>query len=203
MSRFLPVLIACALPAVALAAPETYVIDPAHSYPHFTVNHMGMTNIHGRFDKINGTIVLDRAAHTGQMEIKIDTASVTTGDARHEPGSYAAKNYGPRSRDEMLRTSDFFNVAEFPEANYKSSKLNFNGDMLESIDGTLTLLGVSKPLKLTVTSYKCGANPYTKKDMCGAEATTQFKRSDFGMKTFVGPISDEVKMSFGIEAYKE
>jgi polyisoprenoid-binding protein YceI len=203
MSRFLPVLIACAVPAVALAASETYVIDPAHSYPNFTVNHMGMSNIHGRFDKMNGTIVLDRAAHTGQLDVKIDTASITTGDAKHEPGSYAAKNYGPRSRDEMLRTADFFNVAEFPEASYKSTKLHFNGDMLESIDGTLTLLGVSKPLKLTVISYKCGPNPYTKKDMCGAEATTQFKRSDFGMKTFVGPISDEVKMSFGIEAYKE
>lgn len=203
MPRFLPLLLACALPAAAFAAPETYVIDPVHSYPNFTVNHIGMTNIHGRFDKMNGTIVLDRAAHTGQMDIKIETASVTTGDLKHEPGSYALKNYGPRSRDDHLRTADFFNVAEFPEATYKSSKLNFNGDVLESVDGTLTLLGVSKPVKLTVTSYKCAVNPYTKKDMCGAEATTQFKRSDFGMKTFVGPIGDEVKMSFGIEAYKE
>jgi polyisoprenoid-binding protein YceI len=203
MPRLLPALMACALPAFALAAPETYVIDPVHSYPNFTINHIGMTNIHGRFDKMSGTIVLDRAARTGQIEVKIETASVTTGDLKHEPGSYALKNYGPRSRDDHLRTADFFNVAEFPEATYKSSKFNFNGDTLESIDGTLTLLGVSKPVKLAVSSFKCQVNPYVKKDMCGAEATTQFKRSDFGMKTFVGPISDEVKMSFGIEAYKE
>jgi polyisoprenoid-binding protein YceI len=203
MARLFPLLIACAVPVAALAAPETYVVDPAHSFPNFTITHIGMTNIHGRFDKMSGTIVIDRAAKTGQLEMKIETASVTTGDAKHEPGSYALKNYGPRSRDEMLRTGDFFNVAEFPEAVYKSSKFNFNGDALESIDGTLTLLGVSKPLRLTVTSFKCQPNPYSKKDMCGAEATTQFKRSDFGMKTFVGPISDEVKMTFGVEAYKE
>jgi polyisoprenoid-binding protein YceI len=203
MARLSSLLIAWAIPVAALAAPETYVVDPAHSYPNFTITHIGMTNIHGRFDKMSGTIVIDRAAKTGQLEMKIETASVTTGDAKHEPGSYALKNYGPRSRDEMLRTGDFFNVAEFPEAVYKSSKFNFNGDALESIDGTLTLLGVSKPLRLTVTSFKCQPNPYSKKDMCGAEATTQFKRSDFGMKTFVGPISDEVKMTFGVEAYKE
>jgi polyisoprenoid-binding protein YceI len=203
MARLSSLLIAWAIPVAAFAAPETYVVDPAHSYPNFTITHIGMTNIHGRFDKMSGTIVIDRAAKTGQLEMKIETASVTTGDAKHEPGSYALKNYGPRSRDEMLRTGDFFNVAEFPEAVYKSSKFNFNGDALESIDGTLTLLGVSKPLRLTVTSFKCQPNPYSKKDMCGAEATTQFKRSDFGMKTFVGPISDEVKMTFGVEAYKE
>jgi polyisoprenoid-binding protein YceI len=203
MARLFPLLIACAVPVAALAAPETYVVDPAHSFPNFTITHIGMTNIHGRFDKMSGTIVLDRASRTGQLDVKIETASVSTGDAKHEPGSYALRNYGPRSRDEMLRGADYFNVAEFPEAVYKSSRLNFNGDALESIDGTLTLLGVSKPLKLTVTSFKCLPNPYTKKDMCGAEAVAQFKRSDFGMKTLVGPISDEVKMTLGVEAYKE
>lgn len=203
MSRLLSALLVCAVPAAAIAAPETYVLDVVHSYPHFTVTHLGMSTVHGRFDKMSGKIVLDRAAKSGELEARIETASVNTGDAKHEPGSWAAKSYGPRSRDELVRSADFFNVAEFPEATYKSSKFNFNGDVLESIDGTLTLLGVSKPVKLTVTAFKCGPNPFNKKDMCGADAVTQFKRSDFGMKAVLGAVSDEVKMSFDIEAYKE
>ena len=202
MSRLLTLLIACAVPA-AIAAPDTYLIDPVHSFPYFSVGHLGMSTLRGRFDRMGGKIVMDRAARTGELEVKIETASITTADAKHEAGSWAARNYGPRSRDEHLRTADFFNVAEFPEATYKSSKFNFNGDTLESVDGTLTLLGVTKPVKLTVSAFKCAPHPFTKKDMCGADAAAQFKRSDFGMKTFIGPVSDEVKLAFNIEAYKE
>ena len=196
-------LLALAIPAAAAAAPETYVVDPVHSFTHFTVSHLGMSTIGGRFDRMSGKIVLDRAAKSGEVDIAVDAASINTGDAKHEAGSWAAKNYGPRSRDEHLRTADFFNVAEYPQVNYKSTKLHFNGDTLESVDGTLTLLGVSKPVKLTVTAYRCAPNPFTKKDMCGADAVAQIKRSDFGMKTFVGPVSDEVKLTFDLEAYKE
>jgi len=203
MSHLKTALFACLLPMGAVAAPETYGIDPVHSFPHFSLSHLGMSTITGRFDRMSGKITLDRAAKTGALDVKVDTASVTTGDAKHEAGSWAAKNYGPRSRDEHLRTADFFNVAEFPEAIYKGTKFNFNGDNLESIDGTLTLLGVSKAAKLTVTTFKCAPHPFTKKDMCGADAVTSIKRSDFGMKTMVGPISDEVKLSFNIESYKE
>jgi len=196
-------LLACIVPVAAAAAPETYLVDPVHSFTHFTVGHLGMSTIGGRFDRMSGKIVLDRAGKSGEVDIAVDAASINTGDAKHEAGSWAAKNYGPRSRDEHLRTADFFNVAEFPQVTYKSTKLHFNGDTLESVDGTLTLLGVSKPVKLTVTAYKCAPNPFTKKDMCGADAVAQIKRSDFGMKTFVGPVSDEVKLTFDLEAYKE
>jgi len=203
MSHLKTVVLACLLPISAVAAPETYAIDPVHSFPHFSLNHLGMSTITGRrFDRMSGRITLDREARSGTLEVKVDTASLTTGDARHEPGSWAAKNYGPRSRDEHLRTADFFNVAEFPEALYRGTKFNFNGDNLESIDGTLTL-GVSKPVKLAVTFFKCGPHPFTKKDMCGADAVASTKRSEFGMKTMVGPLSDEVKLSFNIEAFKE
>lgn len=203
MTRIHTALALAVLPLAAAAAPETYVIDAVHSYPHFAINHLGMSTLHGRFDKMSGKITLDRAAKAGALEVKIDTASLTTGDAKHEPGSAAFKAYGPRSRDEHLRSADFFNVAEFPEASYKSTKFNFNGDALESVEGQLTLLGVTKPVKLTLSALKCAPHPFSKKEMCGADAAAQFKRSDFGMKTFVGPISDEVKLSFNIEAYKE
>ncbi len=203
MSHLKIALLACLAPLSVLAAPQTYAIDPVHSFPNFTINHLGMTTIHGRFDKMSGKIVLDTAARTGTIDVKIETASVNTGDARHEAGSWAAKTYGPRSRDEHLRTADFFNSAEFPEMLYKSTKLNFSGDALQSVEGNLTLLGVTKPVKLNVTSFKCGPHPFNKKPMCGAYAEGSIKRTDFGVKFGVPAISDEVKLAIGIEAYPE
>lgn len=203
MSRLSIAALALAVPLATLGAPQTYSIDPVHSYPHFSLAHMGMSTIHGRFDRMAGKIVLDAAAKTGSMEIKIDTASVSTGDAKHEPGSYAAKNYGPRSRDEHLRSADFFNTAEFPEMVYKSTQLHFNGEALESVDGTLTLLGVTKPVKLHVVSFKCGPNPFNKKPMCGATAEAAIKRSDFGMKTWLPAVGDDIKVSISVEAYQD
>ena len=196
MPRLSRVLLACVIaPLSAMAAPTTYVIDPLHSFPNFTVNHLGMTTIHGRFDKMAGKIVFDPAAKTGSLEAKIATASVTTGDAKRADGT--------RSRDEHLRTPDFFNSSEFPEMVYKSTKFNFNGEALESVEGTLTMVGVTKPVKLTVVSFKCAPHPFSKKPMCGADAEASIKRTDFGVKFGVPAISDEVKLTFSVEAYPE
>ncbi len=203
MSRLSTTLLACLLPVSAFAAPETYLIDVVHSFPNFSVTHLGVTTMQGRFDRMSGKITLDRAAKTGSLEAKVDTASLSTGTSKHEPGSWAAKTYGPRSRDEELRSVTFFNVAEFPDATYKSSKFNFNGDNLESVEGSFTLLGVTKPLKLNVTAFKCMPHPFFKKDMCVANAATSFMRSDYGMKTYIGLVSDEVKLTFSVEAWKE
>ena len=189
-------LLACVfVPLSTMAAPTTYVMDPLHSFPNFTVNHLGMTTIHGRFDKMVGKIVLDQAAKTGSIEAKITTASVNTGDAKRADGT--------RARDEHLRTADFFNSSEFPEMVYKSTKFNFNGDVLESVDGNLTLVGVTKPVKLTVVAFKCAPHPFSKKPMCGADAEASIKRTDFGVKFGVPAISDDVKLTFSIEAYPE
>ena len=182
-------------PLSALAAPQTYMIDPTHSYPNFRVNHLGMATLMGQFEKMTGKVVFDQAAKTGSLEVKIPTATVSTGDGKRADGA--------RSRDDHLRAADFFNSAEFPEMTYKSTKFNFNGDNLESIEGTLTLLGVSKPVKLTVASFKCGPHPFTKKPMCGADVEGAIKRTDFGMKFGVPAISDEVKLMIGVEAYPE
>lgn len=149
----------------------------------------------GRFERMTGKVSIDRAAKTGSLEVKIATASISTGDAKRTDGA--------RSRDEHLRAADFFNAAEFPEMVYKSTKFNFAADKLESVDGNLTLLGVTKPVKLVVTSFNCGANPMSKKDMCGADVSGSLKRTDFGMKYGVPAIGDEVKLTINVEAYKE
>ncbi len=195
MSHLSTALVALVFPLSALAAPATYVIDPLHSFPNFTINHLGMSTIHGRFDKMTGTITLDQAAKTGSLEAKIASASVNTGDAKHTDGT--------RSRDEHLRTADFFNSAEFPDVVFKSTKFNFKGDDVESVDGTLTMLGVTKPVKLGVTAFKCAPHPFNKKPMCGADVSTSIKRTDWGMKFGVPGISDDVKLTISIEAYPQ
>lgn len=187
----------------AVAAPQTYVLDPTHTQPNFIINHFGMSQLYGRFDDVAGKVVLDQAARAGNLEIRIKTASINTGIQKYEPGSLANRMQGARSRDDHLRTADFFNVAEFPEMIYRSTKLNFNGDNVESVEGNLTLLGVTKPLKLQVTSFRCGPHPFNKKQMCGANVEGSLKRTEFGMKFAVPAVADEVKLVIGLEGYLE
>lgn len=195
MNRLSQLLLMLLAPLPVFATAVTYTIDPLHSFPNFTVNHLGMTNIHGRFDRMTGKIVFDQQGRTGSMEIKVQTASVNTGDARRTDGA--------RSRDEHLRSTDFFNSAEYPEMTFKSTRLNFSGDRLESVDGTLTLLGVTKPMNLKVTSFNCGPHPFSKKPMCGAYVEGTMKRTDFGMKFGVPAVADDIKLTISVEAYPE
>jgi polyisoprenoid-binding protein YceI len=161
------------------------------------VLHLNTTVIRGRFDKTSGKIALDTAAKSGTVELKVETASLTTGDND--------KGARPRSRDEHLRSPDFFNVAEFPTMSYKGKATKFNGEHPAMIEGELTLLGVTKPVNLTVERWNCGPDPRTqgKRYFCGGNATGSFKRSDFGMKFIVGPVSDEVKLWLSVEAFRD
>ena len=195
MSRLAIALLAAALPLSALAAPENYTIDPVHTHPHWEVNHFGVSNWRGLFGKSAGKFMIDHAAKTASLEITVQTASVISGDS--DRGSR------PRTRDEHLRTPDFFNVAEFPTMTYKSTSVKFNGDNPGTIEGNLTLLGVTKPLALHVENWICKPNPYNKKEMCGGNASGSFKRSDFGMKFGLPAVGDEVKLWIQVEGYKD
>ena len=195
MSRLAIAWLAIALPLTAVAAPENYTIDPTHTYPHWEVNHLGVSNWRGQFGKSAGKFMIDRAAKAGSVEIAVQTASVVSGD--NDKGSR------PRSLDEHLRTPDFFNVAEYPTMIYKSTGVKFNGDNPGTIEGNLTLLGVTKPLVLHVENWKCQPNPFTKKEMCGGNASGSFKRSDFGMKFGLAAVGDEIKLWIQIEGYKD
>lgn len=186
-SLFTALLLTFALPLPVMAA-DSYTVDPAHTYPHFSISHMGFSTMHGRFDSSSGKITLDSAAKTGTVDIAIDASSVSTGFAK---------------RDNHLKSPDFFNAAEFPTISYKSSSIKFKGETPASVPGSLTLLGVTKPVTLTIDSFKCGTNPMNKKEECGAAATAQIKRSDFGMKAFLPGVGDDVKLEFEIEAYKD
>jgi polyisoprenoid-binding protein YceI len=195
MTHTSTLLLALLLPLGASAAPETYNLDPTHTVPNFSVQHLGMSTVWGHFERSTGKVVLDRAAKSGSIEVRIPTATISTGDAKRPDGR--------RTRDDHLRAPDFFNVAEFPEMVFKSSRLAFEGDKLQSVEGMLTLLGVTKPVTLTVTSFNCGPNPGNKKAMCGADLVGSIKRSEFGMKYGVPLVSDDVKLFIAVEGYRE
>ena len=187
--------VAAALPLAAGAAPENYTFDPYHTFVNFSVDHLGMSTLHGRFNKTAGKMVVDPAAKTGSLEITIETASIDTGD-----GDKAAR---PRSRDDHLRLADFFNSAEFPRMTYKSTGAKFSGDNPTELEGQATMLGVTRPVTLKVERWKCGANPMSKKAMCGGNASGSIKRSDFGMKFGIPALGDEVRLMVEFEAYKD
>jgi len=170
------------------AATESYTLDPTHTYPHFTVSHLGFSSMHGRFDRTSGRFTIDRAARTGSVEAIIETASLST---------------GLQKRDDHLRSPDFFNTAEFPQAIYKSIAVRFNGDTPAMVEGNLTLLGVTRPVTLTIVAFKCGINPMNKKAMCGIDANANLKRSDFGMKYALPGVGDDLKLTLEVEAYKD
>lgn len=186
---------AAALPFAAGAQTESYKIDPIHSFPHFGVDHFGVSTIWGRFEKMNGTFTIDRAGKKGSVDLTIDTATVNTGD--NDKGSR------PRSRDEHLRQADFFNVAEFPRMTYKSTNVKFAGDNPAEVEGQLTLLGVTKPVNLKIERWVCREHPMNKRPMCGGDASGSFKRSDFGMKFGVPAVGDEIRLKVNFEGYRE
>lgn len=188
-------LLAASLPLAAVAAPEHYTVDPLHTYPNFTVEHWGLSTMHGRFDKTGGKFTIDRAAKTGSAELTIETASVTTGDN--------VRGNRPRARDEHLRQADFFNATEFPTITFKSTKVNFGAELPTSVEGNLTLSGVTKPVTLTFERFKCAKNPFNQKDRCGGNAVAKFKRSDFGMKTAIPAVGDEIAMNIEFEGDKD
>jgi polyisoprenoid-binding protein YceI len=144
---------------------------------------------------MGGKITIDRAAKKGALELAIETASVSTGD--NDRGAR------PRSRDEHLRNADFFNVAEFPRMTYKATEVTFNGDSPAEIAGQLTLLGVTRPVTLKIGRWVCKDHPFSKKPMCGGEASGVLKRTDFGMKYGVPAVGDEIRIVVGFEAYRD
>jgi len=99
--------------APALAAPETYFVDSNHTYPRFSYNHFGYSTQLSRFDKTTGTVVFDKAAKTGAVDIVIDTKSVATGSAAF---------------NEHIQGEDFLDTAKYPTATFKSTKVIFEGD---------------------------------------------------------------------------
>ena len=177
-----------AISTASFAAPETFNVEPTHTYPRFEYSHFGYSNQVQRFDKTSGRIVLDRAAKSGSVDVTSDAKSINTG--------YALFN-------QHIQAEDYFHTEKFPAISFKSTSVKFDGDKPVAIEGTLTIKGVSKPVTLTVTSFHAMPHPMLKKDAIGANASTTVKRSDFNMGKNVPYVSDEVKISIAVEAIKD
>src|SRR5215813_1675568 len=152
------------------AAVDTYSVDLGHTHPSYEISHFGWSTQRGRFDNVTGTIVLDRAAKAGSVDVRIEVSSVSTGVSK---------------LDEHLKSEDFFDAAKYPTISFKSSKIVFNADAPSSVPGEMTILGVTKPVTLNVTHFSCGQHPMLKKEVCGAEGRATIKRSEFGMSKFL------------------
>jgi polyisoprenoid-binding protein YceI len=194
MRKTLVALVVAAVPLTAGAA-DTYTIDPTHASELFAVEHLGLSTVHGRFDKFAGKFSIDRTAKKGDVELAIDTTSVNTND--NDKGSRQ------RSRDEHLRSADFFNAAEFPKMTYKSTNVVFSGDNPTTVEGNLTLLGVTKPVALKVDRFKCNPATATAKERCGGDATGKVKRSDFGMTRGIPQVGDDLILTISFEGNKD
>jgi polyisoprenoid-binding protein YceI len=190
---------ALATPLAAAAQAENYVIDPFHTVPYWETDHLGFATMRGRFDRATGKFSIDRTAKAGSLEVVIQTNTLSTGDTDREGR--------PRTRDEHLRTPDFFNVQEFPTMTFKSTRVVFKGEDPEVIEGNLTLLGVTKPMNLKIIRWKCGPDSIRtqgKRYQCGGNATGSFKRTDFGMK-FGAPtaVGDEVSLWMSFYGFRQ
>jgi polyisoprenoid-binding protein YceI len=172
----------------ALAADNTYTTDPNHTFVRFSYSHFGYTTQLSRFDTVSGSINFDAAAKTGDADITVDTRSVST-------GSKIFNNH--------IQDADFLDTEKFPTATFKSTKFVFDGDKPSAVEGNLTLKGITKPVTLKITSFKCMPHPMTKKEACGADATTTLKRTDFNMGKYAPYVGDEVTVSIAVEASKK
>ena len=181
-------LLASAISLPALAAPETFAIEGTHTYPRFSYSHFGYSTQLSRFDKTTGTIVFDKAAKTGTVDIVIDTKSVNTGFATF---------------NEHIQGEDFLDTAKYPTATFKSTKVVFEGDKPVAVEGNLTLKGVTRPVTLTVTSFQAMPHPMMKKDAIGANAWTVVKRSEFNAGKYAPYVGDEVRIDIAVEAIKQ
>jgi len=163
----LPAAVLGLIAGVASAATATYQIDPGHTYPSFEADHFGGLSVwRGKFDKSSGTITLDKDKGTGTVDITVDTDSI---------------DFGHPKLNEHAKSAEMFDVAKFPTATYKGTLVGFKNGAPTAVDGTLTLHGVTKPVKLTIDSFKCIVSPMDKKEHCGADAKATINRADFGI----------------------
>ena len=185
--------IALITPASAHAQAGTWKIDPAHSAAEFSIRHMGLSNVHGRFGGVSGSITLDPADLTkSSVKATVDVTSVDT---------------GVTPRDTHLKSPDFFDVAKYPTMTFVSKSVAKSGDGY-AITGDLTMHGVTKQVVLAMDPSKEQTGMDGKLHR-GFDATTTIHRQDFGLvwsgtlKSGDSVLGDDVKVTLEVEAAKQ
>jgi polyisoprenoid-binding protein YceI len=160
-------MIGALLAATANAAPVTYAIDPNHTFPSFETDHMGGMSVwRGKFRSTSGNVILDAAAQTGTVNIVVDASSI---------------DFGLDKLNEHVKSAAMLDATKYPTATYIGKLTKFVEGAPTQVDGELTLHGITKPLTLTIRSFKCAINPIHKTETCGADAAGMFNRDDYGI----------------------
>lgn len=183
------VVIAASLPVAAQEVshdPATvqegsYSVEPAHTRVLFSVSHMGFTNYYGEFPNASGSLELKPKAIGGStLEIHIPTASVSTGNAK---------------LNGELASAQWLDAEQFPEIVFKAEKITSTGKNTANVEGALTLHGVTKPVTLAAKFHGAGVNVLDKKYTVGFDVSGKIRRSDFGVKTYLPLIGDELDLT--------
>lgn len=176
-TRQLTVLIVSLLGAPAWAA--TYRLDPDKTFPQFELDHLWMLTERGRFGRVQGSLEYDVARRSGSLEVVIDARSLDTGNDE---------------RDIALKGPSWFNVSRYPTISFRGQRFLFEQDRLTAIEGELTMLGTTRPMRLEIVRIQCGSSPVSNRRDCAADARGTLQRSRFGMRTGLPFIGDEVRL---------
>jgi len=163
----------------------TYRLDPAHGKITWSVTHFGFSTYIGQFSHVDATLKADpKAPAASSVQVTVDTGSLGT--------------LNP-ALDTHLKSKDFLDVAAFPTATFKSTKVTVTGPKTADIAGELTLHGVTKPVVVHATFNQAGPNPIDKKYEIGFAGTAEINRSEFGVKAYVPAVSDKVTLTIEAE----
>lgn len=174
--------------ANAVALPQTFTLDPNHTYVLWRINHLGFSNQSGKW-YADGTLTLDKdRPQDSKVDATIQLANLVT---------------GLPELDKHLKDKLFFDVNQYPVAKFVSNKVEPTSKTTAKVYGMLSLHGVTKPVVLDVTFNQEGKNPINDKETVGFTATTTLKRSDFNITAFLPKVGDEVTIDIEAEAYKK
>lgn len=184
----IPAAFAALLAGPALAEPETFTLDPAHSQTLFHYQHLGFSTTWGMFSGWEGTIAFDAEDPAASVvDVSIPASAMFT---------------GWEARTEHFSSPDFLDAAANDTVRFVSTAIEVTGDDTAMITGDLTLGGVTKSIVLDATLNQMGDHPQQQKPWIGFSATTTLIRSDFDAGMFAPFISDEVQVEISIEAGK-
>lgn len=172
--------------SVTLAAPVDYKIDPTHTATVFSWNHFGFSTPSANFSDIQGVIKVDNAKPANSsVNVTIPLSSVNT---------------NVPALDKEFQEEAWFNAAKYPNITFKSTKVETKDKKHFKITGDLTVKGVTKPVVLDAVLNKQGEHPMAKVPAIGFNATTSFKRSDFGLGNYVPNVGDKITVNITTEA---
>ena len=151
--------------------------------------HFATSTQRGRLQAKQGTVVLDRAAKTGKVDITLDLATVSV---------------LPSSLTGFLQGERFFNVAQNPTAHFTSESVTFEGDKLSLVSGTLTLMGKSQPVVLRATRFNCYENAQVKREACGGDfVSLDPAHASSGSRALPSVTPDEIPLLIQVEGIRQ